>query len=141
MNTFRLRMNRVFAREQLNTVTRTIVVLAGCLMLIGSNCSESVPLHRTSPHAPIGYYRDGDQMLSPQDARAIANAAAYLKSNTAGGSVDAFYMPKQTKEGFLVHVIYVHGYTDVGKPIYIPGEHCTLVLSEELKVIDVKAGM
>ena len=46
----------------------------------------------------------------------------------------------KTTNGFDVHVEYVTGYDISGQPIFIPGGHCNVVISDEGVVAEVQPG-
>ncbi len=112
-----------------------ILVLAG--LIVGcSQSQKAVPAKQT---ILPGYVRPDDPAITAAVAKAISTAKAHLEK-TDGRPVDAFYKATKTTNGFDVHVEYVTGYDSSGQPIFIPGGHCHVVISDEGVVVEVQPG-
>ena len=94
------------------------------------------------PARPVwfpGYARPDARTLNTQQARAAKLARAHLEK-AAGEPVDAYYRATVTDGGFSVHVKYVTGYDKAEEPVFIPGGHCTVVISKGWSVVEVLPG-
>ena len=72
-------------------------------------------------------------------SKAIAIASAHLQRSD-GQPIDAYFSVEKADNGFHVEVDFVNGYDNFGRPIFVPGGHCTVLVSKQWKVLDVLGG-
>lgn len=73
------------------------------------------------------------------EKKAIGLAKSHLET-IDGNPVDATFTPKQEANGYSVWVQYITGRDNYGQPIYIPGGHCTVLISDDWEVTRVLPG-
>ena len=134
--TRRLRQGGCFWKSKSIVLCFTIIVV-----IATAGCSKSSKA-RTAPGSSVGlpgYSRPGDPSLPTDDAKAIDRARTHLET-TYGRPVDAYFRVQQDQDKYSVHVIYVTAYDDDNKPVFVPGGHCTVLISNEWKVLEVLPG-
>jgi hypothetical protein len=115
---------------------RTFLAVLNFIALLG--CTEQASIKSSLPSNTISESFDDmlmpdDPRLSGQERRIIGRVQAYLEKN-AEKSIDARYKIQQTKEGFEVFAVLIHGYSH-GHPLTSPGGHFTVILDSDDNVI------
>ena len=120
----------------MNRVVIYIAAIAGVV----SGCSKPAALPvLPSPAVLPGYVRSDDPNLTADVAEVIQTARTHLEK-TGGQPIDAMYKVTTMASGFDVHVLYVTGYDTSGQPVFIPGGHCNVVISNQGSVVEVQPG-
>src|SRR5437660_763658 len=93
--------------------------LLACVLLAGCGQADS----QAEAEHPAG-----SRFFSKAESRAVGVAKASLEQKR-GKRVDARYKVTEIPEGYSVHVSYVVGY-DHGRPIFVAGAHCIVLVSK-----------
>jgi hypothetical protein len=100
-----------------------VVLMILGLLVIGS-CYRTL----RSQQSPIGFCSDQGEGLTSDKREAIINAKRWIEVEMMGNAVslDARYQVKEVDGMFVVHVVFVTGYSPWGAPLFIPNGHCYL---------------
>lgn len=77
--------------------------------------------------------------LSVDERKIVTRVEQHLEGRD-GQPADARYRVAETDEGYQVDVLYVTGYDENGDPVFIAGGHCTVIVSNEGRVLKVLPG-
>jgi len=115
-------------------ISRCIPIVAALIVV---SCSKPTP--PATPRGLSAYHRADSAKLSADEAKASSIAKAHLEKSD-GKPVDAYFKVTMTDAAYEVQVFYVTGYDDTGEPIFIPGGHCTVLISKQWEVTKVLPG-
>ena len=117
------------------------IMLPLILVTVCFGCSKSLT-ESSLPGVPSGlpgYVRSDDAGLSLEESKAVLIARSHLEKMD-GRPLDAYFRVRRADDEFHVHVEYVTGYEEDGRPIFIPGGHCEVILSKEWEVVKILPG-
>ncbi len=104
-----------------------ILLISVALLFIG--CREKLS---------EGFHRSGSSEFTTDESKAVDVAKAELERATRK-RIDARYKVTRVPEGFSVHVSYVAGYQR-GRPVFIPGGFCVVLVSTQWTAIKILGG-
>jgi hypothetical protein len=116
-----------------------ICCLAVSLIACGRQVTVAERPAESQPEAFADLAPADSKSFSETERNAVKSAKAHLEAQRKK-AIDARYKVKQISTGHEVFVMFVGGYDANRQPLYLPGGHCTVKLSEVFRVVHVYAG-